>query len=651
MQLEGPSGEIWNVAIQGRTLDNLAFTNGWEEFVKDHGLSVGDLLLFKLLSRGFFSVTMYGNDGCEKADAFTVQNSRARLMANAHGSKKRPAAEKVLDCESTGMETKRRKVVCDKQVAPIIIDIDDDEDQEDDLIIISEVEPDNANQSTMLNGNDVSSFKPINNNLSAQIEQAKIVESTCQPHVAQNISASCMLAAQQVTCCSVDTKEDTLSHLNLVELPPTPSNADKSNLPIIMQTELHLQVNSSSAKCNSLKEDSTEFSEQEASSSDESDNEDCYNCQAHVKQAEKSSQEKTVAMDSLCSLNESLQHDRLKAFLAKDYMTEAFISKRRPVSAEERQKALLAAKRFKSNRPHLRKLMKESHVYRGFWLGLSSDFSSEHLPSEIQEATLLDASGKAWSARWLGSRSGLSGGWRKFSLDHGLEEGDVCVFELIDKNKLIFKVHVFRVVELRNELPGRDHYLRKPQSRPLIGHSSTKSSIPLIGYNSKKSSRPLIGYNSRKSSGSVKKMRGAIASKNTHNVAEDTSCLHTPPTSREPFPENLRLNHLAASRGRAVARQLDPLFDRSENRLLQSVSKLASTSSEEVAHDSKAKASKKYYTVERLFNRRKGIVEEEFLVELEGETLTPSSSRVKREGSAWWVPLSHFTKDKMSCHL
>ena len=62
-------------------------------------------------------------------------------------------------------------------------------------------------------------------------------------------------------------------------------------------------------------------------------------------------------------------------------------------------------------------------------------------------------------------------------------------------------------------------------------------------------------------------------------------------------------------------------------------------------------ASKKYFIVERLFNRRKGIVEEEFLVELECKEAIEVSKNVRREGGAWWVPLSHFTKDKLSCHL
>ncbi|MCO5610484.1 hypothetical protein L7F22_064722 [Adiantum nelumboides] len=459
VQLEGPSGEIWNVSMQGQTLGSLAFTKGWAEFVTDHGLSVGDLLLFKLLSRSFFSVTVYGHDGCEKNDLFTVQNSQARLMANANESQKRPAADKELDCKSADVGNKRRKVGFDKPNTPFIIDIDEDEDQEDDLIILSCLESGNDKQTT-----------------------------------------------------------------------------DKSTVPLIMETGSHPQVNSSKVNIKTLKEESNNSSKQESLSSDESSDEDYDTLHTRINTVEKSLLKK---IDDTHSLDLSTKHDRLEAFLAKDYTTEAFISKRRPVSDEERQIALLAAKKFKSNRPHLLKLMKQSHVYRGFWLGLDTDFSVQYLPSQIQEVALLDTSGKSWSARWLGARNGLSGGWRKFSLDHGLEEGDVCVFELLDSKKIVFKVHIFRVVPLRIEIPGRAHYLRKPPGKASCGYSFRK---PAPSFSRCKGGQ---------SSSRVKKMRGANASKNMRNAAEDTSCVPIAPT-RETKRDNLRLHHLGSGVARAL---------------------------------------------------------------------------------------------------
>jgi hypothetical protein len=71
------------------------------------------------------------------------------------------------------------------------------------------------------------------------------------------------------------------------------------------------------------------------------------------------------------------------------------------------------------------------------------------LPRERMEVTLLGPTNKEWQVQYLGDRShpGLSGGWRYFSLDNNVEEGDVCVFEFVDTIKYCFKVHIFRVVK------------------------------------------------------------------------------------------------------------------------------------------------------------------------------------------------------------
>ncbi|KAJ7563528.1 hypothetical protein O6H91_03G114000 [Diphasiastrum complanatum] len=52
----------------------------------------------------------------------------------------------------------------------------------------------------------------------------------------------------------------------------------------------------------------------------------------------------------------------------KVYITETFISQRRIVSKSERKKIVQKAESFKSSNPFVVISMKESHVYRGFWL-------------------------------------------------------------------------------------------------------------------------------------------------------------------------------------------------------------------------------------------------------------------------------------------
>jgi len=35
-------------------------------------------------------------------------------------------------------------------------------------------------------------------------------------------------------------------------------------------------------------------------------------------------------------------------------------------------------------------------------------------------------------------------GWREFAKENDLEEGDVCIFELVLRNDSVFKVHIFK---------------------------------------------------------------------------------------------------------------------------------------------------------------------------------------------------------------
>lgn len=72
------------------------------------------------------------------------------------------------------------------------------------------------------------------------------------------------------------------------------------------------------------------------------------------------------------------------------------------------------------------------------------------MPQGKIDVTLEDMHGFEWRATWIRSdkHTGLSGGWAAFSKDHALEEGDVCVFEVINSKDWRIRVHIFRVVEV-----------------------------------------------------------------------------------------------------------------------------------------------------------------------------------------------------------
>ncbi|KAH7331485.1 hypothetical protein KP509_06G022700 [Ceratopteris richardii] len=85
----------------------------------------------------------------------------------------------------------------------------------------------------------------------------------------------------------------------------------------------------------------------------------------------------------------------------------------------------------------------QSHVTGGFWLGLPVAFCRDYLPRKDDRIVLEGENGDEWETIYLATKTGLSGGWRGFSLDHGLVDGDALVFELVEPKR--FKVHIIRV--------------------------------------------------------------------------------------------------------------------------------------------------------------------------------------------------------------
>ncbi|GAV75471.1 B3 domain-containing protein/DUF724 domain-containing protein [Cephalotus follicularis] len=92
--------------------------------------------------------------------------------------------------------------------------------------------------------------------------------------------------------------------------------------------------------------------------------------------------------------------------------------------------------------PTMIKYMLPSHVSGGFWLGLPRQFCNKHLPKQDTMIFLEDESGHKYETKFLVEKTGLSGGWRGFSLDHNLLEGDVLVFHLVRATR--FKVYIVR---------------------------------------------------------------------------------------------------------------------------------------------------------------------------------------------------------------
>ncbi|KAJ4716333.1 B3 domain-containing protein [Melia azedarach] len=118
-------------------------------------------------------------------------------------------------------------------------------------------------------------------------------------------------------------------------------------------------------------------------------------------------------------------------------------------SDEERAYAIERAEEVQSGldsqNPSFVKPMLQSHVTGGFWLGLPVHFCKNHLPHYDETITLVDEEENEFPTKYLADKTGLSGGWRGFSMDHELVDGDALVFQLVKTTT--FKVFIIRAYQ------------------------------------------------------------------------------------------------------------------------------------------------------------------------------------------------------------
>ncbi|WMV21269.1 hypothetical protein MTR67_014654 [Solanum verrucosum] len=75
--LEDSSGQRWRVTVCNHK-GSLSIRQGWPKFSSDHGLDVGDFLVFHYVPGQHFIVKIFGTSGCEKKPCSDIGNGRKR---------------------------------------------------------------------------------------------------------------------------------------------------------------------------------------------------------------------------------------------------------------------------------------------------------------------------------------------------------------------------------------------------------------------------------------------------------------------------------------------------------------------------------------------------------------------------------------------
>lgn len=150
---------------------------------------------------------------------------------------------------------------------------------------------------------------------------------------------------------------------------------------------------------------------------------------------------------------EPLGRLRSRSYTRRDLLNRVYASDEDRDYAIERAVELQSS--LDSDFPSFVKPMLQSHVTGGFWLGLPNHFCKKNLPENDEIITLEDEEGNHFQTKFLAVKTGLSGGWRGFSIDHELVDGDALVFQLVKPTK--FKVYIIRVDQSEHDNEAQDN--------------------------------------------------------------------------------------------------------------------------------------------------------------------------------------------------
>ncbi|XP_038702135.1 B3 domain-containing transcription factor VRN1-like isoform X2 [Tripterygium wilfordii] len=150
---------------------------------------------------------------------------------------------------------------------------------------------------------------------------------------------------------------------------------------------------------------------------------------------------------------------------------------------QEKIEALRRTSGFRSANPHFKIVMQPSYVSFRFDLVIPAEFGEIYMKKKRSDVDLCVSDGRIWPAKYskheFQSNPKIYYGWEKFARDNGLRVGDVCVFELIEIDKMQLKVHIYHADEDLNiyMLQG-EKKTSNEDSKPLRGGITFKSENP-----------------------------------------------------------------------------------------------------------------------------------------------------------------------------
>ncbi|XP_024518000.1 B3 domain-containing transcription factor VRN1-like [Selaginella moellendorffii] len=394
-RIRGPDGAAWGVTLGGPSLSRIGMRGGWETFALAYGLKAGDLLVVRLVQESVFQVEIFG---CKSR----VNKLPGRFMASFFNAGSREAQERDGQClEATAVEKDGTGSGEDGRTRP-------------------------------RSSSQIASQTPPRRQPS-QEEDGRTRR-----------TSSSRVAASQTPPRQASHEEDGRTRR-------------RSSSRIASQTPPPRQP-SHEGDGTTRRRSSSRIPSQAPPSREEDGRTRRRSSSRIASQTPPPRQPSPPPPPAKASTSKAVvvASTRKRKKNSEEQSEEKPLSRRRAVTDAERERAMERARQFTSTNPFTMNKMNKSHVYRGFWMGMNHQFARQHLPSQICSIVLVDSSGAEWPARYL-PRPGISGGWKKFALDHRLEEGDVVIFERVDRTQCnpVIRVHIYRVVEL-DDLPQEE---------------------------------------------------------------------------------------------------------------------------------------------------------------------------------------------------
>ncbi|XVF15648.1 hypothetical protein REPUB_Repub09cG0172600 [Reevesia pubescens] len=121
-----------------------------------------------------------------------------------------------------------------------------------------------------------------------------------------------------------------------------------------------------------------------------------------------------------------------------------------PLTSHEKAIAIQRARDFKSENPFFKVVMQPAYLKYGCSVNIPYKFVKTYLDEKEDQVILQVSDGRNWIVKFSVNvvtsgqhKAKFSHTWKDFARDNNLEVGDVCVFELINRNETSFKVSIF----------------------------------------------------------------------------------------------------------------------------------------------------------------------------------------------------------------